>query len=143
MQTGVDASVLRSVPLFDGLKEKELEDIAKAFRQVYFALGDVILRQGDPGDSLYAILDGKVQVGLSDKPLARLGPGQFFGELGAVRFHDTRSVDVMATEPCKCIVSSPGAFPRLVERYPVLSGRIMSTIKRRYEQEAGSGSAPW
>ena len=73
---------VEKVDLFAPLEPTERERLAGGMRKVTFARGERILRQGDPGDSLYIIAFGDVSVSLAeaDDPIATLKEGDFFGE---------------------------------------------------------------
>jgi small-conductance mechanosensitive channel/CRP-like cAMP-binding protein len=79
-------SAIERVDLFSPLEPDERERLAGGTKKVAFAAGEHILRQGDPGDSLYIIASGDVQVSLADpaggadQPVAMLKGGDFFGE---------------------------------------------------------------
>ena len=142
MEDRVDEATIKAIPLFRGMKGKELGQIASVFSFYEFPAGATILKWGDPGTSLFIILEGQVQVTQPGRPLVTLGPNEFFGELGAIGFHQTRSVDVVALGRCRCIVSTPGAFPLLVARYPQLSRAIMSEVRERYREGETGSSQP-
>src|SRR5215211_4051323 len=76
---------LRKIPLFADLSEEDLEQLHKMAETVSIPAGQLVLREGDPGDSLYVLLDGELEVtkrqGSQDILLAVYKPGQFFGAL--------------------------------------------------------------
>jgi hypothetical protein len=78
----------------------------------WFPAGFAIIEQGEPGSSLYLILSGNVEV-IKEKgdgelqQVARLGPGEFFGELALVH-RQPRSAHVVAADDVTCLVLSPG-----------------------------------
>jgi len=83
----MDAATLRSVPLFASLDSKATAGIGRVFgtNPRLSKVGDH-LSQGDPGDAMYLIDVGKVQIAITDADgaavtLAELGPGDFFGEM--------------------------------------------------------------
>ncbi len=83
--------VLGNVELFDGITPDELEAVSKICRERSYHTGDVLTTQGEPGDELYVICDGFVEVlrseTLSDpspRTVVNLGQGQIVGEMALV-----------------------------------------------------------
>jgi CRP-like cAMP-binding protein len=83
--------VLRKVELFEGLSSDDLEAVARTCRERRCRPGEVITTQGDPGDELFVVADGFVEVVLDDRPgearprtMVSLGRGQIFGEMSLV-----------------------------------------------------------
>jgi CRP-like cAMP-binding protein len=81
----VDVDPLRTSDLFEGFSDQQLEDVAKILKRVTFAAGELIVREGEPADRWFLIVDGTAtvtHVDLTGKPvtLAVLGPGESFGE---------------------------------------------------------------
>jgi CRP/FNR family transcriptional regulator, cyclic AMP receptor protein len=82
----VDNDALRQTPLFSGLDDEAAAALRASMATSRFRRGDVVFREGDSGDRLFVIVDGKVKLGRSSSDgrenlLAILGPGQMFGEL--------------------------------------------------------------
>jgi len=82
----VDNDVLRQTPLFSGLDDDAANSLRSSLTQIELRRGDILFREGDSGDRLYLVVDGKVKLGRSspdgrENLLAVLGPGQMFGEL--------------------------------------------------------------
>jgi CRP-like cAMP-binding protein len=94
--------VLQGVDLFEGLKEDELDEVAKICSEKHYAAGETIAREGDNSDELFIITDGFVEVVLGErrKSSARvvvsLGSGQIIGEM-ALLDQGPRSASVLAT----------------------------------------------
>lgn len=72
---------LRKAPLLAGLGERDLLQVAEIAVDRTFEPGKTLFRQGDPGGSLYIILDGCVAIEVDGVEVDRLGNGQFFGEV--------------------------------------------------------------
>ncbi len=81
--------LLRSMDLFGELAEPELSKIARLLKEHRVSENEVIFNQGDPGDGLYIVLQGRVRIATSDsfgreRVLAFYGPGEFFGDMAVL-----------------------------------------------------------
>jgi CRP-like cAMP-binding protein len=82
----VDNDVLRQSPLFSALDDEAATALRASMTETRLRRGEVLFHEGDEGDKLYVVLDGKVKLGRTSSDgrenlLAILGPGQMFGEL--------------------------------------------------------------
>ena len=82
----MDNDVLRQAPLFSALDDEAATALRSSMAEARLRRGDVLFHEGDSGDKLYVVLDGKVKLGRTSSDgrenlLAILGPGQMFGEL--------------------------------------------------------------
>jgi CRP/FNR family transcriptional regulator, cyclic AMP receptor protein len=82
----VDDEVVRQAPLFAALDDDSAAALMATMAQVELSRGQVLFREGDPGDRLYVIAEGKIKLGRTsgdgrENLLAILGPGEMFGEL--------------------------------------------------------------
>jgi CRP/FNR family transcriptional regulator, cyclic AMP receptor protein len=82
----VDDDVVRQAPLFAALDDEAATALRTTMTRVSMGRGEVLFHEGDPGDRLYVIVDGKVKLGRAsgdgrENLLAILGPGEMFGEL--------------------------------------------------------------
>jgi putative ABC transport system ATP-binding protein len=75
---------LRPIDLFKALTPQQLSDVAEHVKKRHFAAGDTIVREGEPGEEFFVISDGEVDVIRADHEVARLGPGDFFGEVALI-----------------------------------------------------------
>jgi putative ABC transport system ATP-binding protein len=75
---------LRPIELFKTLTPRQLTDVAEKMSKREYAAGETIIRKGDPGEEFYLISDGEVEVIRADHEVARLGPGDFFGEVALI-----------------------------------------------------------
>jgi len=128
----VDA--LSRVDVFRALDAEKIDRLSQRLRHVVFGPGEVILRQGDPGDSLYVVRGGKVavQVGVlgAHKEVATLGEGQFFGEMSLMT-GESRAATVVAKTDVECYVVEKEAFQEIVQEKPELAGTISDILSRR------------
>jgi MFS family permease len=77
--------LLRGIPIFAPLPPVTLEQLASRLSRVRVPAGEVILRQGDPGDRFYVIGEGEVEIALDGGPPKTLGRGAYFGEIALLR----------------------------------------------------------
>jgi len=108
MLTNDRARIMQSIT--SQASQKDCEDFLQAFlhhchRRRYPARTDII-KPGDPGDTLYFIIEGSVSVSLHEKDnrelvLGYLNRGEFIGEVGVFMGENTREVTVRTREPCQ------------------------------------------
>lgn len=132
---GLSLVVLRSVPLFSGLDEIELEKLSQVASRRRVARSGVIVRAGDMADSLYVLLNGRAKVTNSDDEgreiiLAWLGAGEFFGEMGLID-SSPRSASVIAVEPCELLNIGRDALHRCMQDNFQVSLKLMQILVLR------------
>lgn len=130
--------LLRTIPLFNGVRDPELEQIASVAAQRKVTRGTVIVRAGDVTDSLYILINGSARVLNSDEEgreviLSILGPGDFFGEMGLID-GSPRSADVVAAEPCEMLVISKADFKRCLKENFDVALNIMKRLVERLRE---------
>lgn len=107
---------------------EDLEALYRAGELREFSPGDVVVRKGEPGDSMFVVVEGQAEIQLGDgRENARLGPGSFFGELSFINPSHRRSGTVLAAVPSKLCVLGPEAVERLLDAHP----RVLFTLLRR------------
>ncbi len=82
----MDDDVLRQTPLFSGLDDAAAASLLSSLSETRLRRGETLFREGDTGDRLYVVTEGKIKLGRSspdgrENLMAVLGPGQMFGEL--------------------------------------------------------------
>jgi CRP/FNR family cyclic AMP-dependent transcriptional regulator len=141
-------AVIAAIPFFSSLGKPELDRLASTSTLHVFQSGDIIIRQGDPGRSVYIILHGRVRVFTRDYKgqeleLAVLGASQFFGEMSFLT-GEPRSSYVGALENSVTVELSYTTMHRLAKESPQVKetllryyrDRVESTKKKR--EEAGA-----
>jgi ABC-type multidrug transport system ATPase subunit len=125
---------LRRVPLFRSLDGAALELLASAFTTREAAAGETIFEEGDAGDAFLVIRSGSVRVlvGPARAEVARLGPGQYFGEMALVT-GQPRNATIVTQAPTRFLVLPSAEFQQLVRRYPA----VLTAIERITEHRAG------
>ena len=107
---------LKSIPLLScALSQLEIGKIADALEEVEFSSpGDIIVRQGDPGDSFYIVLDGVARVEKGGLFAGELKSGDFFGELALLNRKPRAASVLVQSAPLKCLRLAEGDFVRLL-----------------------------
>jgi MFS family permease len=83
--TGRELTALRAIPLFAPLPLTSIDRLAEVARPVTYAPGDVLMRQGDTGETYLAITDGNVSIDVDGRTVATMGPGDGIGEIALLR----------------------------------------------------------
>ena len=126
--TKVDA--MREAPLFAGLSDKELAEIAMRTEDLDFPAGKVLCREGEIGSDFFVITDGEAEVTRGGEVLDVHGPGGFFGEISLVE-DVPRNATVTAKTPLRCFILSRGRFLHVLEDYPEVERKVMRALARR------------
>jgi CRP/FNR family transcriptional regulator, cyclic AMP receptor protein len=135
---------LQRVPLFSGFSEGDLHRVVETSKIVEARPGAVLTTIGDPGDSFFVIIDGKVTVqtpvGVGDF----LRPGDFFGEMSLLD-GEPRSATVTATTAVRMLVVDRAHFWRLLDEAPGLTREILLVLSRRVRrlEEAANAFLRW
>lgn len=104
---------LRAMPCFSNLPTEQLVELLGHGEWLTIAPGEVAVRQGDEGDSFYAISSGRFEVSIDDRPVQTIGPGRFFGEL-ALLLDVPRTATVTATTPARVFRLDRDGFDALL-----------------------------
>ena len=142
LRQGVDIERLRAIPLFTNLADEELMVVADRFLLERYAAGEVVVRQGDPGDKLYTISRGQLDVSIAhgggEQHIALLKEGNYFGEM-AVLTGEPRTATVRTTMPTQLYSLARSDFSLLTDHVPDLRESVEPTVAiRRAELEWAS-----
>jgi CRP-like cAMP-binding protein len=97
------ADDLKNVPLFSSLNERQRRKLARLFRERAVPPGTAVVREGlKSGVSFFVVADGEAAVTVDGKEVARLRPGDHFGELALITGRE-RSATVTAETPLRCL----------------------------------------
>jgi CRP-like cAMP-binding protein len=121
---------LKAAPLFEGLSDKELKELAMRTEDLDFATGKVLCREGEIGSDFFVIMDGDVEVTRGGELLATDHPGDFFGEISLVE-DVPRNATVTATTPVRCFVLSRGRFLHVLDDHPEVERKVMRALAKR------------
>jgi CRP-like cAMP-binding protein len=134
-------ALLERVPLFAGLSRRHVRRLATLVEPVRYRDRRVIVEAGMPGSTFFVIAEGAAKVYRSTvptgRPIARLGPGAFFGEM-ALLDGGRRSATVVADGPVVALRLARPAFKRLVSREPAVALTIMAELASRLRRGTAS-----
>jgi CRP/FNR family cyclic AMP-dependent transcriptional regulator len=138
MALPVSATVLRTVPLFASVPDEQLRLLATVVSRRSATRSSIVIAAGDPTDSLYIILSGRLKVMMSDADgkeviLSMLGPGEFFGEMGLID-DNPRSASVVAVEPCDLLVITRRDFRKCMADNLEMAMAVMRGLVRRLRE---------
>jgi CRP-like cAMP-binding protein len=127
--------LLRAVAPFADVPTTPLRPVAQAAEVIRFGAGEVIVRQGDPGDAVYALTDGTAEVWLEDAPqrpvlLRTMRSGQLFGET-AVLYHGPRSATIKAKTPVTALKVPGRVFLEFLRSTPEVALRVAVILSQR------------
>jgi CRP-like cAMP-binding protein len=135
------ASRLLASPLFAGLSEEELLAVVHELDLRTFEPGEVIVTEGEPGDSLFILAAGTAKVFVRNPEgrnfaIGGLREGDFFGEVASLSGR-ARTATVTAATPCELLALAKPAVDRLARSHP----EIRETIEAHYIRRASSPEA--
>lgn len=127
--------ILRSVNIFAGLSDDELEQIGEYITEQDLPRGAVVYEQGEPGDALYIVRAGRLKAAVPDaagreRVLALYGPGDFFGELGLIT-SQPRTATVTAVTDCSLLVLKREDFEKFLANNLQAMRRVIGFITER------------
>ncbi len=125
---------LPSLPVMAGVDEAALQFLGGLAAEANYAAGSVIVREGEPGDRVFFVCSGGVQVvkqadGEPAVRLAEFGPGDFFGEMSLVE-SVVRSASVVAIAPTRVFTLKNSDFYKLYKRRPDQYSIVLLNIAR-------------
>lgn len=128
------AEALGKIELFKGLSPQGLSRVQSIAAEESYPLGHVLFREGDIGDRLYFILEGKVRIsrevaGMGEEALAVLAAGSAFGEMALID-EVPRSADAIVHEDTRLLVLSKEAMQDLLFLHKDLAYEILWNIVR-------------
>ena len=116
--------------LFADLTNPQLEGIVHLFEEAVFGDGEKVLRQGLTGSGFYVILDGEAAVLVDGTERARLGRGEFFGEVSII-LGESPIADIVATRRLRCLMLAGPRVEAFLIAHPRVMYRMLQVQARR------------
>jgi CRP-like cAMP-binding protein len=127
----VDAvEALARVRLLAGVERRDLERLARSFRERRFDAGQVVTREGEEGTGFFVILEGSAEVSIAGERRRTLGPGEALGEMALID-RGPRSATVAATTDLLCLALTPWEFRSFVEEHPSVAWALLEAMAQR------------
>lgn len=124
---------LKRVPLFGELDRRELAMLAKLLKEQRYPAGTVIVKRGTTGHGLYIIKEGTVSVRRDGQAVARMGAGDFFGEI-AVLDGGPRTADVQADTDTVCLTLVSWEIKPLLMDNAAISYKMLQKVVQRLRE---------
>lgn len=129
-------AALRKVPFLEPLEDADQKRLARRIKREYFARNEVIIRQGDEGDSFYVIAEGEVEVRVGEQRVAKLTTDDFFGEMSLMT-GERRSATIVTLRDSELYMIDKRSFQLIIEGNEAL----VDAIGRKLEQRRSSLAA--
>jgi CRP-like cAMP-binding protein len=124
--------LLRNVPLFSVLDEKDLESLADEFNERRFSAGDKIALEGEGGLMFFVVESGEASVEVQGEEVATIGPGGSFGEIALID-RRPRTATVTASSDIKAYGLPVFVFRPFVESRPEVAWKLLEAMADRLE----------
>jgi voltage-gated potassium channel len=125
--------LVAKLPLFANLEAPRIAAIARLLKLDVVPSRYTIVRRGEPGDAMFFIVSGEVEVEMQPHPV-RLGPGHYFGEIALLR-EVPRTATIMSVTECELLVLNAVDFRRLLEEHPAIRESMRELAERRVADE--------
>ena len=130
---GAPVEILRRVPLFTDLDDKELAQLARSFKERIFPAGRVVAEEGKGGVGFFVIESGAAKVTVRGEERRTLGPGDYFGEIALID-EGVRTATITAEADLRCFGLTSWEFRPLVETNSSIAWKLLQTMARRLRQ---------
>ena len=124
------AAALGLVPIFVDLSGRHLRRVADLAEEVPYPAGAKVVEEGLPGEALFVILEGEARVTRNKKGIAKLRPGDVFGEI-SVLDGGPRTATVVAQTPLLLLRLFRRDLTKLMQKEPQIAARLLRELARR------------
>jgi CRP/FNR family transcriptional regulator, cyclic AMP receptor protein len=130
--------LIRSVPLFEGIEGRELQQLAASFKERQFDEGAVIAVEGEGGVGFFVIGEGEASVLVHGEERHKMKAGDYFGEIALID-SGARTATVKAITPLKAYGLTAWDFRPLVEDNAAIAWRLLERLAKFYRESQRSG----
>jgi CRP/FNR family transcriptional regulator, cyclic AMP receptor protein len=126
---GAPVEALQRVPLFADLTKREVQQIARLFKERRFSKGESVVKEGSGGAAFFVIESGAATVFIGGKEHTTLKPGEFFGEIALID-EGTRMASITASTEMVCYGLTYWDFRPLVEANGVIGWKLLQRMAK-------------
>ena len=125
--------LIKRVPLFSDLSDRELKQVALSMRERKFDAGQTVTEEGKGGIGFFVIADGTAQVSIAGADVRKFGPGDYFGEIGLVADMG-RTATIKAETELRCYGMTSWDFRPLVESNASIAWKMLQVMAQRLKE---------
>jgi len=134
----MNTNLLAKIPLFSALPVDELDHLQGMLQVKTLQPGEILFREGEPGEHFYILTDGKLEILLGAETkeellLNTLGPGEYLGEMSLIIPGGERTATARASKKAVLLAMSRDEFNALLKLYPVLSQSMVRVLSKRLD----------
>jgi sigma-B regulation protein RsbU (phosphoserine phosphatase) len=134
----MDETAFLKIPLFQNIPKPDLVKMVEELPIETYKPRDYLFRDGDPGENLYVVIDGALEIVLAaDSPdemlLKTCGPGEYVGEMGLILADGKRTATVRAKTEVRTWVMSRAKFVQILQRWPVIAYAMVDILSQRLD----------
>jgi CRP/FNR family transcriptional regulator, cyclic AMP receptor protein len=133
---GAPVEALQRVPLFADLTKREVQQIARLFKERRFSQGETVVKEGSGGAAFFVIEAGEATVFIRGKEHTTLKPGDYFGEIALID-QGTRMATITASSELVCYGVTFWDFRPLVEANGSIGWKLLQRIVKMYRDARG------
>ena len=122
---------IRRVPLFSDLEQRELTRLADAFKERRFRAGHAVATEGETGAGFFIVGEGTAEVTISGATRAKLGPGDYFGEIALIDPHAKRTATITAETDMTCYGLTVWEFRPIVENDGRIAWKLLQALAHK------------
>ncbi|HEY0414839.1 MAG TPA: cyclic nucleotide-binding domain-containing protein [Gaiellaceae bacterium] len=126
--------LIKGVPLFSHCSRGQLAALAAEADELDVAEGTALTREGEPGREFVVIVEGSVDVTRHGRRLARLGAGDFLGEIALIS-GAPRTATVTTTSAARILVLTDRAFKRVTREMPAINASLVKALSERLQAD--------
>ena len=125
--------LIKSVPLFSDLDNRELKEVAESMKERTFAAGDTVTQEGTGGAGFFVVEEGSATVSVGGKDVRTIGAGDYFGEIGLIADID-RTATITADTDLHCYGMTFWDFRPLVESNASIAWKLLQAMAARLKE---------
>ena len=129
IRRGAPVQVIEHVPLFADLSKREMQQIARLFKERRFGAGETVVQEGSGGAAFFVIESGEAEVLLGGKKHSTLKPGDYFGEIALID-EGTRMATISATSDLVCYGLTYWDFRPVVQASGVIGWKLLQGMAK-------------